>query len=738
MKTFRIRRIDDESLPVNRAAVRRAQEVLRAHFPAVPEAEIERLGEKLRSPFQQRFRSILFTAETSRGRGAGFALLYHDPVAGFCFLDYLSSEKGFAARRAERELYRRARQEAAALKARALFLECLPDDPDLCPDRAARRRNRAALRFFESFGARPIVNTRYGAPRDPPGGATPYLVADDLGRRNALRVDFARRAVRAILKRQAAHRFPAERIAATVESFTDDPVRLRPYRYGSAAAAERRVALPFPAPAALVVSDRERPDPRRGRGTAAAAFSVLLSGPGGKRLFRRRAAQAFPEKHLSAVHTPELIAHVRRAAREVARGEAPVPSVFPVAAPERLPDDYRARTGCFCPDTLTPMRRGVYRAARSAVDAALTAARALAEGEKAAYALVRPPGHHAGRARCGGGCYFNSAAAAGHYLSAFGKVAILDLEGSHGNGLQEIFYGRADVLTVSLHRDPRRAYPYFSGFEDERGEGPGEGFNLNLLLPARADAKGRRRALERGLRAILDFKPGFLIVGLPGAGTAGEERERGALIAELGVPVLVTQEGGRDGRKIGQNARRFFAGLLSRPDASLLARSFERRGEDRLAFRYEVRAEDRVRIREIVEATGVFNPAEIEMAVELADSRLAQGPASGYHFVFADRREATIGYSCYGPISGTVGSFDLYWIAVHPDAQGKGWGRDILKETERRIRGLGGTRIYIDTSNRPHYAETRAFYEAGGYRLAALLDDFYAKGDAKTIYCKVL
>lgn len=499
------------------------------------------------------------------------------------------------------------------------------------------------------------------------------------------------------------------------------------------------VAPPVPGPAVLVVSDRAPPRPAAGRGgKKATALPVLLSGDRSHRCFRRIAARAFPDKHLDAVHAPELIAHLRQGGREAPRGQSLVPFVFPIRAPERLPGDYLARTGCYCPDTLTPMGRDVYPAARAAVDAALTAARSLAEGEKAAYALLSPPGHHAERGHCGGGCYFNNAAVAGHYLSAFGKVAILDLVGNHGNGLQEIFYRRADVLTVSLHAHPRAAYPYFSGFEDERGEGPGEGFNLNFPLSAKTDGTAYRRTLERALRAILEFKPGFLIVGLGGVGTAAQCFARGEMIAELGVPVLVIQEGGRDGKTIGRLAGAFFAGLLSRPDASLLSRRFERRGEDLLSFRYEVRMEDRIRIREIVEATAVFNPDEIDMAVELADSRLAQGPASGYHFVFADHREATIGYSCYGPIPGTVGSFDLYWIAVHPDGQGKGWGRDILKETERRIRGLGGTRIYIDTSNRPHYAETRAFYESGGYRLAALLDDFYARGDAKTIYCKVL
>ena len=124
------------------------------------------------------------------------------------------------------------------------------------------------------------------------------------------------------------------------------------------------------------------------------------------------------------------------------------------------------------------------------------------------------------------------------------------------------------------------------------------------------------------------------------------------------------------------------------------------------------------------------------MAVELVDERLAKGPTSGYHFLLAEHYGRLVGYSCYGPIAGTENGFDLYWIAVHPDFQRLGLGRRLLKDTELRIRKAGGSRIYVDTSQRPQYASTRAFYERCGYKLDALLPDFYRPGDGKAIYCK--
>jgi GNAT superfamily N-acetyltransferase len=157
-----------------------------------------------------------------------------------------------------------------------------------------------------------------------------------------------------------------------------------------------------------------------------------------------------------------------------------------------------------------------------------------------------------------------------------------------------------------------------------------------------------------------------------------------------------------------------------------------------LTFRFDPVPDDRDRVREIVESSGFFSLEEVEVAVELVDERLAKGPASGYEFVFAEIDGRTAGYTCYGPIAATQGSFDLYWIAVHRDRQGRGVGRALIEQTERLVLRQSGARIYVDTSGRAQYAPTRAFYEALGYRPEAVLRDFFAPGDDKVIFVKVL
>jgi len=158
-----------------------------------------------------------------------------------------------------------------------------------------------------------------------------------------------------------------------------------------------------------------------------------------------------------------------------------------------------------------------------------------------------------------------------------------------------------------------------------------------------------------------------------------------------------------------------------------------------VSFRHEVQPEDVERVRAVVEATGYFAAIEIPVAVELVQENLAKGAsASGYSFVFAELDGRTIGYTCFGLTPCTLSSHNLYWIAVHPDFQGKGLGKALMRETEKRIRAAGGTRMYIDTSYKAQYEDTRAFYESLGYSLGALLHDYYAPGDDKVIYVKVL
>ena len=158
-----------------------------------------------------------------------------------------------------------------------------------------------------------------------------------------------------------------------------------------------------------------------------------------------------------------------------------------------------------------------------------------------------------------------------------------------------------------------------------------------------------------------------------------------------------------------------------------------------LVFRESIATDDPRRIRELVSATGFFHADEVAVAEELVTERLRLGEASGYLFLLAEDAAGRLaGYACFGPTPCTASSYDLYWIAVDPAFQKGGLGRELSRRCEAIIRRRGGTRLYAETSNRPQYASTRAFYERTGYRLASLLDDFYAPGDGKATYLKVL
>jgi ribosomal protein S18 acetylase RimI-like enzyme len=157
-----------------------------------------------------------------------------------------------------------------------------------------------------------------------------------------------------------------------------------------------------------------------------------------------------------------------------------------------------------------------------------------------------------------------------------------------------------------------------------------------------------------------------------------------------------------------------------------------------VTFRQDVRPSDRETVRKIVEATGFFSEDETTMAVELVEEHLTKGDASGYSFLFAESEGAVIGYAVYGPCPATLSSYDIYWMAVYPDFQGRGLGRKLLAMCESLIQEKGGRQIYMDTSARTQYESTRRLYVARGYLQAAYLPDYYAPGDAKITYVKVI
>lgn len=571
---FRIRRIFDDVLPVDATAIARAREILAQHFPAAPEGEFDSLPEKLRNPLLYRFRSILLVAENHAGV-RGVALMLHAPDEKFCYLDYLAAVPGKTGGGVGSALYMSLREQARGLHVVGIFCECLPDDPTLCREAELLRENTARLRFYERCGMRVIEGTDYATPLSPQDVCPPLLLFDSLGQKRGLSRSRARRIVHAILERKYGDRCPQGYIERVVGSFAHNPVHLAPPSRSGKAVSEPRAPSRGPSRSiALVVSEGhgQHHVHERGYVESPARVEHILARLKNSDLFESIKARHEPERVVTAVHDPGLVQYMRRCCALLPENKAVYPYVFPVRNAARPPQELAVRAGYYCIDTFTPLHRHAFEVARRAVDAACTAARCLLEGRRLAYALVRPPGHHAERKVFGGFCYMNNTAIAANLLARHGRVAVLDVDYHHGNGTQDIFYERGDVLTLSIHGAPRHSYPYFSGFAEEKGLGSGLGCNRNFPLPEGVDGEGYRAVLRRALAVVERFRPVFLVLAL-GLDTAKGDptgtcklgaldfEKNGRLIGGLGLPTLVVQEGGYRVPSLGANALRFFMGL---------------------------------------------------------------------------------------------------------------------------------------------------------------------------------
>ncbi|MDR3515151.1 MAG: histone deacetylase family protein [Azospirillaceae bacterium] len=273
---------------------------------------------------------------------------------------------------------------------------------------------------------------------------------------------------------------------------------------------------------------------------------------------------------LERVHDPLYLSFLATAHSEwrATHGDCDaLPFSWPVPGLNRIrPAAIEGRLGYYSFAADTPITGGTWSAARHGAWCALTGAEALTAGERLVFSLSRPPGHHAARALFGGYCFLNNAAIAAQYLRDGGaaRVAVLDVDYHHGNGTQEIFYDRADVLYVSLHSDPVMEFPFFLGHADEIGAGPGEGFNLNLPLPRGTGWPDYSAALTTALTRIRDFGADALILSFGADTFRGDPISRflldhndfsrmGAAIGAIGLPTLVVLEGGYAVEDLGIN-----------------------------------------------------------------------------------------------------------------------------------------------------------------------------------------
>lgn len=324
-------------------------------------------------------------------------------------------------------------------------------------------------------------------------------------------------------------------------------------------------------PRNFLVSGAPQPSPEVPERADALLAAALAAG------HRQVAPDDHGPGHRARIHTPEYLQFLEHIAGRWSRiegaSEEVVPNVHPGRAPGGYPASAVGQAGFHMADTACPIAGGTWEAACAAANGAIHGAELLIAGQGEAYVLCRPPGHHAFSDMAGGFCYLNNSAIAAQRLrDRWPQVAILDVDVHHGNGTQAVFYARGDVLTVSLHADPVRFYPFFWGYAQERGEDPGAGCNLNLPLPRGTGDEAYLEALRTAFTRIGSFAPGALVVALgldayegdPLAGLAITTPGFGAIgraIGELGLPTLLVQEGGYLAPELGANLVSFLSGF---------------------------------------------------------------------------------------------------------------------------------------------------------------------------------
>jgi GNAT superfamily N-acetyltransferase len=372
---LRIRKVADATTDANRAAIQAAQQIMREQFPAMPDADIAKLLDQLSNPLKHRFVSRLFVAENARDQTLGVALLLYFPDIGFSYLEVISTAKGRMGGGIGAALYERVREEARALGTQ-LYFESLPDDPALSPNPEIQKANAARLKFYERYGARPIVNTAYETPVTPGDTDPPYLVLDPLGSTDLPSADMVRKVARAILERKY-RGLPAKYVQTVVNSITDDPVRLREPRYvKSRRALKTEVPPPGEPRIVLALNDEHTLHHVQDRGYVEAPVRIrsIMAELVPSSLFERVPAKHFHDRLIRSVHDSRLVDYIHKACLIAGSKKSIYPYVFPVRNPARAPKDETVLAGYYCIDTFTPLNESAYLAARSAVDCTLTAA----------------------------------------------------------------------------------------------------------------------------------------------------------------------------------------------------------------------------------------------------------------------------------------------------------------------------------------------------------------------------
>ena len=572
--SFKIRGVFDDFLPVNRKAIEQILNLTESQISDMSEQSLKKIRSLFINPVMNKMRYYFFVAENNKGEILGFAQMSYAIDLKFCFLDLLANNNKKDSGGIGGALYKRVRDEAIHLNASGLFIECMSDNPELFKDKTVLKQSRNRLKFYERFGANPIVNPEFERETMLFYGNPYFLLFDNLGIKKELSLNDSRKIFRAVFERKHNRDVNDNGLKKFISSMKDDPQIIRKSVHSKDDFNHYAFNVPADRKIPLLYNDGHEIHHIRDKGYVESPVRIksILKVIEKSKLFIKSKTSRFSEKHITAVHDKDFVKYFKTASASVPAGVSLYPDTFPIRKKAKPPKKLVSRAGYYCIDIYSPVNRNSYFAARGAVDCALTGADLVLKGFRIVYALIRPPGHHAERNSFGGFCYFNNAAIAANFLSNYGRIAILDLDYHHGNGQQDIFYRRNDVLTISIHADPDYEYPYFSGFRNETGEEEGAGYNINFPLPIKTDGIRYKHALEKSIKAVKKFSPDFLIIPL-GLDTAKGDPSgkwnlekddfynNGRLIGLLDIPTLVVQEGGYDSRVLGINSLSFFQGL---------------------------------------------------------------------------------------------------------------------------------------------------------------------------------
>ncbi|HEY9514679.1 MAG TPA: GNAT family N-acetyltransferase, partial [Gemmatimonadaceae bacterium] len=395
------------------------QRIFRTYYGVHYGEYADKIPDLLRRQSELGHRTILITAEKSQGQMLAFALAFHYLDINATLLDFIVVDPTARQRGIGGALYEALREYVARIGSSGLYLEVRPDALELEPEAVRRRENRARIRFYERYGARVITGTAYESKRPGRDEGEPYLMFDSLDAPRIPSAEEVRRVMGALLYRK--YRYPRDDSYARslLESVQEGRVGLQEPR-GRITTAKVPVRHDVFCPFKVLVPPQHQLHHVRERGYVERPVRVerivhhVRTLPGVEFVPVREHG----EDLITAVHDPDFVSYLRDVSSHMTEGRAVYPYVFPIRHRARKPVDEEVQAGYYCIDTFTPLTHNAYIAARAAVDCALSGADLLRRGEQMAYALCRPPGHHAESGVYGGFCYFNNAAVAANLLSA--------------------------------------------------------------------------------------------------------------------------------------------------------------------------------------------------------------------------------------------------------------------------------------------------------------------------------